>query len=95
MSKPMKNCSQCSNCHLQDYGYSNYTVEGTSVHCMIKLHPEDGFDNFYGDAPEGQYAETCEGFSEGNPIEIDVDGDERENLTAEQKLLLMMTGYQL
>ena len=44
-----KNCSDCKHSVLVDYGYSNYTVEGTNVYCIKKLHPNPGFDNWYGD----------------------------------------------
>ena len=41
-------CTDCRFCLLEDYGYSNYTTEGTYVHCLLNKHPEGGFDQFYG-----------------------------------------------
>lgn len=77
---------------MQDYGYSNYTVEGTEFFCAIKKHPADGFDRWYGDDKRLAFAAGCDMFREGEPIGLDVDGDWRDDeysdLTAEQKVIV-------
>ncbi len=71
MIHDIKSCRRCSNCILEDYGYSNYTTEGSYLHC--RHHPESGFDAFYGEEPKTLYAEKCEHYQCG---ELDCD---REN----------------
>jgi len=66
-------CDACRWCLLEDYGYSNYTVEGTYVHCLKELHPGSGFDRFYGDDSRLDVAASCPAFSPGEPVEVDVD----------------------
>jgi hypothetical protein len=68
-----KNCQDCKFCVLEDYGYSNYTVEGTLVHCGKNIHPDSPFDRFYGKELRLEFANKCHGFEAGNAIEIDVD----------------------
>ena len=35
-----KTCLDCRFAVEEDYGYSNYTVEGTDVHCLKKLNSD-------------------------------------------------------
>lgn len=62
-----KRCSECLNAETKDYGYSDWTVEGTSVFCMLSLHPDDGFDRWYKITPDDAYAEVCPEFKPGGP----------------------------
>lgn len=64
----MITCDACKYCYYQDYGYSNYTVEGTEANC-----PKD---RFYGVHPALKYAESCCGFAPGHPVDVDVDHDD-------------------
>ena len=83
------NCSDCKHSVLVDYGYSNYTVEGTNVYCIKKLHPNPGFDNWYGEnKDEGKFAEGCSGYDEGQGILIDCERDALCHLTDEQRKIL-------
>lgn len=82
-----KSCEQCKFCILDDYGYSNYTVEGTYVFCAKKLHPEDGFDKFYGEDKRLFFAEQCPGFDAGECIRMDVDREDLPDLTIEQQAI--------
>lgn len=66
-------CNECKFCVLEDYGYSNYTVEGTDADCLLDMNPFYPADNWYGDAEAHDFANVCPRFKEGNPIEIDVD----------------------
>lgn len=70
-----KKCDVCRWCLLEDYGYSNYTTEGTYVHCLKNLHPESGWDRFYGEDKRLLFAETCPSFEEGEPVSVDVEHD--------------------
>lgn len=66
-------CVECKFCILEDYGYSNYTVEGTNADCLLNLNPNFPVDNWYGGAKAHEFANTCLQFKAGEPIEIDVD----------------------
>lgn len=59
---PPLSCSDCQFALFADVGYSNYTVEGTEFYCTIGLHPEDGFDRFYGGDKRLLFAQECKGF---------------------------------
>ena len=73
----MKKCKDCMYSLHEDHGSSNYTVEGTFIHCLKDLNPDLPEDNFYGEEPALLYAEKCPYYKEGDPIELDVDLDER------------------
>lgn len=66
-------CTDCKFCLTYDYGYSDYTVEGTSVFCLKNKHPKNGFDRFYGGDENLKYASKCPGFGKGHPVEITVE----------------------
>lgn len=68
-----RTCETCKWCVMQDHGYSNYTVEGTTVHCLKKLHPEDGFDRWFGDDKRIAFANECAGYEAGEAVSIDCD----------------------
>ncbi len=77
-----RTCVECIFCRQSDYGYSNWTAEGTTAACIFNLSPE--FDTY----PNGQQkiafeaakkiAETCKAFRAGTGLYEDVDGEERE-----------------
>lgn len=77
-------CKKCKYAILQDEGYSNYTVMGTEFHCAKKLHPEDGFDYWYGEDKRLDYAQQCSSFEQGEPIKMDVEQNDVADLTPEQ-----------
>jgi hypothetical protein len=69
----------CDNCKFfvkKDYGYSNYTVEGTDGYCSVKKHPIDSFEVSSGHMQEYEQAKECSYFYEGECWSCDVDGDE-------------------
>jgi hypothetical protein len=84
----MQTCNECEFALFRDYGYSNYTTEGTEFFCLVGKHPEDGFDRWFGDDERLNYAQVCTGFVSGEPICLDVDGYAEENLTDSEKALL-------
>jgi len=71
----MNKCTNCDYCVLIDEGYSNYTVEGTTAHCLLDKNPGFPVDIFYEEEDALNFAEGCESFSEGQPVSIDVDRD--------------------
>jgi hypothetical protein len=81
-----RTCNDCKLAIYQDYGYSNYTVEGTNLICAGMYQVE--FDNFYGKAEQAKFAEQCEHFvqSVDGPFTMDVDGEwSMQDMTPEQK----------
>jgi hypothetical protein len=69
-----KTAKTCYSCHLfysQDYGYSNYTVEGTNYGCYANVFEEtDGSDDYVKYSAIG-----CNQFAEGEYWELDCDGE--------------------
>lgn len=77
-------CESCKFYVLDDYGYSNYTVEGTMQCCAKKVFVS--FDRFYGNAPEqAKIPDPCPRYEFGEPIEMDVEMDGFNYLTDEQR----------
>lgn len=70
-----KSCENCRFAIHQDYGYSNYTTEGTIFICAKQLHPAGDFDRFYGKDKRLNFT-GCFGYEEGEPNHLDVDGEE-------------------
>lgn len=80
-----KSCNNCRFAIFQDFGYSNYTVEGTDFICAKSLHPEGQFDRFYGTDDRLNFGATCSGHVQGDPVEMDVEQESVAYLTADQK----------
>lgn len=76
-------CADCKHCLLEEYGYSNYTTEGTEFYCLIKKHPDDGFDAWYGSDPRLNYAHKCGSYVKGEGIDMDCDHENYDELSAE------------
>jgi len=68
-------CNKCKWALLADDGYSNYTVEGTTLYCLMNKHPDGHFDKFYGQDDRLEYALKCDFFIAGEPVQVDVDKD--------------------
>jgi hypothetical protein len=79
------NCNECKFAVLEDFGYSNYTTEGTNFRCGIDKHPNGQFDNFYGEAKELNYASDCPFFTAGNAIIIDCECEAVAELNEEER----------
>ena len=71
---------------FEDFGYSNYTVEGTSFSCAKRAHPDGTFDRFYGEDARLRHAEKCDAFEEGEAASVDCERESLKDgtLTAEQ-----------
>ena len=68
-----KSCLNCKYCVCRDYGYSNYTVEGTEVYCLLNMNYKFPVDIFYGNEPELLYATQCKYFTKGDCVQLDVE----------------------
>lgn len=80
-----QSCLTCRfGCHI-DYGYSNYTTEGTTFKCAKKLHPDGEFDEFYGEDERLKFGKDCTGFEDGLGVEMDCDMENLDELSPEQK----------
>lgn len=88
-----KNCGGCRFALFEDHGYSNWTVEGTTFHCLKAAHPNDGFDRWYGEDKRLCYAEECGPFEAGEPVEVDVDGELAPYSSDAEVLALMANGW--
>jgi hypothetical protein len=83
-------CNGCRFACFVDYGYSNYTVEGTEFYCAKSLHPDGHFDRFYGEDKRLDFAAECSGFEAGEPISMDVDQEGIADLTPDQRTVWEM-----
>lgn len=62
-------CSKCKFLCAADFGYSNYTVEGTTYSCLKKqFEDSDDSDVLFAN-------ESCQKFEKGEPWYLDVDGE--------------------
>lgn len=79
-------CARCKFLYLHDSGYSNYTVENTSVNCALDRNPhlanhspDMPYDWRYGDGKDNWPAtrdSRCERYEESDTyIHLDVDGE--------------------
>lgn len=85
-----QSCLTCRFAIHHDEGYSNYTVEGTTFRCAKKLHPDEEFDEFYGEDKRLKYGAECTGFERGEGVWMDVDGENEADLTPEQRAVWEM-----
>ncbi len=74
------NCLDCKFLSFRDSGYSNYTVEETTVSCLKNLNPglpaEESYSwNVTGDIGPLAFGETCPEIIEGPGSHFDVDGE--------------------
>lgn len=76
MNKNVKSCNDCVFAVIVEQGYSNWTVEGSDMHCSKNFNPNGTYDNFYGTAVQNQFAEECSSYLEGDCVTIDVDKDD-------------------
>jgi len=69
----LRRCNNCAWLLLKDSGYSNYTVEETSVYCLLSLHPLMPGVTSYDEDDAYDQAEKCVSFLPGEPLHLDVD----------------------
>ena len=83
---PIKiSCNDCEFAAFMDYGWSNWTVEGTNFLCMKGAHPDGEFDRWYGEDGRLEFAALCEQFAAGQPFYLDVDQQTLDEATPAQK----------
>lgn len=79
-----KVCTACMFCKKEDFGYSNYTVEGTNLSCLWELMAEE--EKYLDDDQSKRLhtiAEQCKFYREGTGIYSDCDGEEKDANIAE------------
>lgn len=93
----MKLCTQCRFCAQYDYGYSNWTVEGSTLACIAGLNPDmEGKEEGYRPDESVQAilrkAESCQKFSEGSGPSFDCDGEvTAEDYKGDPEVYAMLT----
>lgn len=70
--KTAKTCYSCKLFYTQDYGYSNYTVEGSSIGCYANMFEEIDAEQ---DLGLSYTATDCINMIDGDPWSFDVDGE--------------------
>ncbi len=85
MVSKIETCDKCKWAIFVDYGYSNYTVEGTNFICGKNAHPDGTFDRFYNEDYRLHYAHQCIKAEEGDSLEMDCDRYVYDELTEEEK----------
>lgn len=68
-----KTCLSCQLCYMQDYGYSNYTVEGSNIGCYADVFEEVDYDSHYNLEEYNSY--DCKYMIPGEHWSLDVDGE--------------------
>lgn len=88
----MPKCTDCRFCVETDYGYSNYSTEGTEVYCLLGLNPKLPEDRFYGEEPTLLYATKCDKFTPGDHPHLDVEHDccGPETYTDDPEILVLL-----
>lgn len=71
----MANCNNCYWGCFQDYGYSDYTVEGSDFLCILNQHPNAPFDACVQFDPKFDFAEECSFYKEGETLHVSVEGE--------------------
>lgn len=73
-----KVCTACTFCKSRDYGYSNYTVDGTNYECLFDIVAFGDEETQEGREKKNRTAETCQFYREGTGIYIDCDGEQEQ-----------------
>lgn len=68
-----KTCLSCQLCYIQDYGYSNYTVEGSNIGCYADIFGEVDYDSYFSIEEYNSY--DCKYMIPGEHWDLDVDGE--------------------
>ena len=91
----MRHCGNCKFSLKIDSGYSNWTVEGTDIHCLKKLNKDLPADAWYNACQEGEFAEDCEEYKEGKPPAVDVDRErgDLENYSSDPEIKKLLKDY--
>lgn len=63
----LRKCEDCKFLQGKEFGYSEYSVEGTARWCTVGLNPSQWWDGWWGESKESKYAAQCGGFVRGEP----------------------------
>lgn len=73
--KNFKTCLSCQLCYIQDYGYSNYTVNGSNIGCYANIFDEVDYNGYYNYCEQKYNSYDCNHMVPGEHWEFDVDGE--------------------
>ena len=92
-----RKCNSCKYAIELDYGYSNYTVEGTTIDCLLHLNPKFPEDRFYGLEPCLLFANECKSFSKGYPVGVDCEQEDGslENYSDDLEIKNLLREYNI
>ena len=68
-----KSCINCIFAHQKDFGYSNYTVEGTSLDCLFGLVSVGDTCGEKSEKKLTDAAESCKHYTHGTGLYFDCD----------------------
>lgn len=71
-----KSCITCKFFCVEDYGYSNYTVEGSTARCLLDKIDESEFDLHIGSTNDIYDATNCHTYNVGEYWHLDCDGED-------------------
>lgn len=96
-------CYNCHFCAAFDSGYSNYTVENTTLVCLHDLNPDMPVDESYSwtygnsetvNHPTFKVAETCPKYQFTTELtKIDVDGEDLEGYKDEPEYYELLKAH--
>ena len=70
----MRKCTDCKYCIEEDYGYyCNQDIEGTEINCLLSKNESFPVDRHYRQELEIMFAESCDKFTRGDPVTIDIE----------------------
>lgn len=100
MAETTKGCETCRFFRRHDYGYSNYTVEGSNGDCLKALNPHLPADLDAWGADKGKteralaFGEGCAARVEGEGPWFDCDGEEtNERFKDDAELYALLKAY--
>lgn len=91
----MKKCTDCKYHITEEYGNSNYTVEGTNISCLKNMNPKFPCDRGWDLIPEIKFAEECPTFKVGLGVCLDVEMEYgiAENYSDDPEIKRLLKNY--
>lgn len=93
--KPIKKCTECKYCVRADEGYSNWTVEGTTVDCLLGLNKNLPKDEFYGEEDALLFASECKMYVEGEGPYLDVEREDFDREDYDAEILTLFDAWEI
>jgi hypothetical protein len=101
MSEKPKGCESCRYCARQDTGYSEYTITGQDVWCLLKLNPDMPTNSDVITREDIRrfeaalaFGETCEKHTDGAGVWLDINGDGVEDYKDDPELYELLKSEQ-